>query len=406
MDLTRLQPLPFQVRLRDHLKSTEAEVWDWFASGKVRTEHFQAARLDLLRSSFRIDRESQPAMYQVAEQAASKLGLAYPITLYQAQQVDNKLNAGLVWIPEEAHVVLHGPVADRLTEGELLSVFGHELAHAVLWSHSGGRYHTLDRIINSLAADAQAGPVHGRTLQLFNLYAEIFCDRGAVVACGDLEVAISALIKVNSGSDDINAKSFLKQAEEVLTADPTPSAGHSHPETVIRARCLQLWCDEADDVEEQVAQLIEGKLALSQLHLLQQVELSALTRKLVVHLLGPKWMRTELNLAHARMFFEDGRLPPPDKSVGPWTMTVDDFDPQLCEYFCYVLLDFVTADADLREQSLAHMYLVAREMHLDERFLETVRKELNLRKRQTDALRNDAEQIVSKAQALAVERVG
>ena len=134
-----LQPLPYHLALRDYLKAEEAEVWRWFAGQRVRAEQAEAERFELLKSTYRMDRESQPAVYAAAEAAAGRLGLHVPITLYQAQNPAG-LNASLAFVPDEAHIVLHGPVAARLSEPELRALLAHELSHLVLWRCGDGEH--------------------------------------------------------------------------------------------------------------------------------------------------------------------------------------------------------------------------------------------------------------------------
>ena len=69
----------------------------------------EAIRFDLLKSTYRIDRDAQPALYEMADEVAKSLGMEVPVTLYQAQNPQG-LNASLAYIPDEAHIVLHGPV--------------------------------------------------------------------------------------------------------------------------------------------------------------------------------------------------------------------------------------------------------------------------------------------------------
>jgi hypothetical protein len=380
------------------LKSQEREVWDWFASAKTRNDYSDMAKLHLLRSAYRIDRETQPALYQLAERAAAALEYAKPITIYQAQQVASGLNAGIVWIPDEAHIVLQGPVATHLTEPELLAVFGHEFAHAVLWSMNDGEYHVVDRVLDALVHDAEAQPAHARTQQLFHLYSEVFCDRGSLIAGADLDVAVSALVKLNTGVTEVNGRSFLAQAAEVLDADAKPTEGAVHPEDVIRARCLEFWSNKALDTERQIVHMIEGRPSLSRLDLLKQVELAEASRELVARLLRPAWMRSESILAHARLFFDDGRLPDLDDDAAGASFDFKGAEKELADYVCYVLLDFVTSDPDLREAALAHALLVAQELSLDERFLEAARKELGLRKKQLESLPEKAAKIIAEVE--------
>ena len=70
--LPGVQPLPYQLALRDYLKTEEPEVWEWFASSRSRSEQAEAVRFELLKSTYRIERETQPAMYEAAEAVSQR----------------------------------------------------------------------------------------------------------------------------------------------------------------------------------------------------------------------------------------------------------------------------------------------------------------------------------------------
>lgn len=123
-----LGPLPYHEAMRDYLKTEETDVWHWYASNKVRDEQSEAVRFELLKSTYRVERETQPETYATAEDVARKLGLDIPVTLYQSQNPEG-LNASLAYVPNEAHIVLDGPVASRLTDAEFRALLAHELSH-------------------------------------------------------------------------------------------------------------------------------------------------------------------------------------------------------------------------------------------------------------------------------------
>ncbi len=154
--LQPLEPLPYQLQIRDFLMREEAEIWNWYRSAKFREEQAEAVRFELLKATYRVDRESQPRWYDAAEEAAAKLGLDGPLTIYQAQNPEvavkfcerqgsrhtpcavtlqklrflqrrtadgtgtvpatlkihslEGMNAGLAFLPGEGHLVLSGPI--------------------------------------------------------------------------------------------------------------------------------------------------------------------------------------------------------------------------------------------------------------------------------------------------------
>jgi Peptidase family M48 len=125
-----LPPLPYHVGVADYLQRREAEIWKWCSTDRLRAEQSESVRLDLLKATYRMERETGPALYAAADEVAGRLGLDAPVTLYQSQS-NSGLNASLAYVSGEVHVVLRGPVTDRLTPVELRCVLGHELAHYV-----------------------------------------------------------------------------------------------------------------------------------------------------------------------------------------------------------------------------------------------------------------------------------
>ncbi len=131
-----LKPLPYHQAIREYLKTEEADIWRWYASHQVREEHAETVRFDLLKSTYRVDRQTQPEIYAAAENVAGRLSLDVPITIYQAQNPLG-LNASLAYVPREAHVVLHGPITSKLADEEVRALLAHELSHLKLWRQWG-----------------------------------------------------------------------------------------------------------------------------------------------------------------------------------------------------------------------------------------------------------------------------
>ncbi len=124
-------PLPYHRTLVELLQSQEQGLWKWFASTRQRGEQAEAVKLDLLKSTYRLDRPAQPKLYELADEVRERIKLSCSVTLYQAQ-TGSALNAALAYLPGEAHVILGGPLASVLSENELRAVLAHELAHFLL----------------------------------------------------------------------------------------------------------------------------------------------------------------------------------------------------------------------------------------------------------------------------------
>jgi Zn-dependent protease with chaperone function len=391
-----LEPLPYQVAILHYLREEEADVWRWYASNKVREEHTEAVRFELLKSAYRVDRQIQPAIYAAAEEVARMLGLDVPVTIYQAQNPLG-LNASLAFVPDEAHLVLHGPVASQLTDSEFRALVAHELSHLLLWRSWKGEYLVVEQILAALTNDPLADTPHFATARLFVLYTEVFCDRGSLLVVGDPLVVISMLLKVQTQSAEVSPESYLRQADEIFGRAGAKTEGLSHPEAFIRARAVKLWADRDPQADRKIQEMLEGRPVLNNLDLLTQRKVAGLTRRLLDVLLSRRWMQTEPVLAHARLFFDD--YVPPEDLLEDSTLAEDlrTDDPPMQDYYGYVLLDFVTADRDLEELPLAAALTLAEKLGLKDRFAEIVKRELRLRKKQLETIDRDKETLLAKA---------
>jgi hypothetical protein len=384
--------------LRDYLKAHEGDLWQWFASAKAQEEYTEHLRLELLKAAYRLDAESYPDLFRVAEEAKERLGLKIPLTLYQLQNSAN-LNAALYYIPGEAHVVFSGPVMSLLNTDELKSLIGHELAHYHLWQQDGGEFLIADRLLQTVAADPSATASHHQSARWFQLYTEIFADRGSLQVTQDIKSVVSGLVKMQTGLAQVSAASYLKQADEIFERSKVKTAELSHPEAYIRARAVSVWSEGSPDADDQISRMIEGAAALDELDLTGQVRITGLTRKLLEAFLQPKWFQTEAVLGQAKLFFAD--FQPSRTKIEPGAELKVFTDPKLREYLCYVLLDFVVADPELDEMPLAAALELTRALELDSQFEKLVTKELRIKARDLKRLKEEAPVMLAKAEVAA-----
>ncbi len=395
-----LTPLAYQRAVVEYLKAEDPAVWQWFAQGRDDQEQVAAARLELLKSTYRIERPTQPELYALADEVAAALGLELPLTLYQAQH-PHGLNAFIADLPGEMHVVLSGPITTTLTTPEVRAVFGHELAHRLLWEKWDGEYRTALNMLIALANDPGAPQVYASTARLFSLSAELFCDRAAWLVTQDLHVTVSALVKISTELAEVDAESYLRQADEIFRHEDAKTEGVSHPETYIRARSLRLWVEQGDAAAADISAMLEGPLSLDQLDLLGQKRMAAFTRRLVDQLLAPAWFQSERVLAHAGSFFENYAAPRPGEADDLLTADLATRDTTLQDYYCYLLLDFATVDRDLEELPLAAALTLSRRLALADRFKEIVLKEMKLTKKRLSQLDARAEEVLAEASSKA-----
>ncbi|OGV64928.1 MAG: hypothetical protein A3K19_03380 [Lentisphaerae bacterium RIFOXYB12_FULL_65_16] len=391
-----LQPLPYHDAMVAYLRTYEDDLWTWFSSAKVRTEQADAVRLDLLKNAYRMGRDTQPDLYAAADAAAAALGLSVPATVYQLQG-GLGMNASLAYIPGEIHVVLQGPVLATLNAVELRSLLGHEFAHFLFYEYRDRQFHTAAEVLAAMTRDRKAEPPHAESARLYQLYTEVFCDRGALRVGGDLAAAVAMQVKIETGLREVSATDYLRQADEIFRLEKPRTEELTHPESFIRARALQLWSAQGDAAAAEIARMLEGPPSLESLDLLGKMRVSDLTRRVIGGLLAHTWLRTDSTLAHARRFFDDFTPAAAAEPVPALAAEIQGMEKSLKEYFCYVLLDFATVDRSLEDAPLAAALEFSRKLGLGELFGPIATKELGLKKKQFEKLSASAAELLEKA---------
>ena len=426
-----LAPLPYHTAIASRLETLERQSWAVFAravhdpgrpsastgggtvsDGGTGPSPAAAGAPDdleamLLRHAYRMEPEAHPRVHAAARRAASALGLALPIAIYQLEGTAGGANAALAYRPHEAVLALSGNLLALLTDDELVACFGHELAHHVLWSADDRRLQTAARFLDALALDASSPPVFLETARRFDLATELFADRGALAACESLDVAVASLVKVTTGLAEVDPRAYLRQAE---TAHPERgAAGTTHPETVLRAWALARH--EAGEGAVATETLLAPALDIERLDVLDRERLEALTRTLIGDALAVEWLRTDALTAHARQFLVDtspsarSGAPRRDRgaSTGPssaaaGTARTNPAEPPVVtrvpastptetrRFLAYVLLDLATVDAELEDEPLVEVLAVARVAGIGPTFEEVARKELTLGQRAWDGV--------------------
>lgn len=392
-----LDVLPFHTEMIAYLRSQEKALWSWFSEPTQLDAYADAIRLELLKTTYRLDRETHGKLYALAEEAVKKLGLTVPVTFYQSQRDHGVINAAVCCLPGEAHIVLVGAVLETLNDLELSALVGHELGHFKLRLCEEGRLGIADRLMDAIAADDRAEPSHIFSAARHRQYAEIYADRCSWVVCGDVNAAIGCLVKVTTGLKEINPQAYVAQADEVFSKGEVSSQGQTHPETFIRARALSKWARGDADSTAEIRQMIEGRLHLDSLDLLGQTRLTSMTRRLVDVIHGKKWMRSEPLLAQSRMLFPDFVVPKEDHSDDALMDELRAAHPSVQDYACFIMLDFAAADPALEELPLVYVLYLAEKMERRDRLEELANRELKITKKALAKLRQDGAEMLERA---------
>ena len=378
-DQTHLTPTAYHREVRDYLRENERDLWAWFATEQRKENYAEELRDSLLKSTYRLSSADHPDLYQQLTTALGALGLEIPVTLYQAQTGPAQPNATLFHLPSEAHIVLSGPIVSLLAPVEWVAVFGHELAHRLLWQVDDGDYLIADRILEATANDPRARSAHVETARRYRLHTEIFADRGALRAAGDLPQTVSALVKISTGLSVSRGESYLTQAAEIFAKGEVRTAALSHPEMFMRTHALALWAEGNDSADTALRPMIAGEISADNLDLLDQRRLSELTRRFLAQLLRPAWFRSDAVLAQARLYFAD--FVPGESDDGSLLADLTAQRELLSSYFAYVLLDFVNVDPDLDQLPLASTLRWAEDLRILPGFEKLLSKDLGIKGR-------------------------
>ncbi len=390
-DRPALEPLHYHRQLVAYLKQHEPEVWRWAASQRIRDEHIAQVRSDLLRDTYRLEAEAHPEVHASLQLAMQRLGMQAPATLYQAGSQD--MNAALVFVPGEVHMVLQGPLLERLSDDERLALFGHELAHYVLWSLDGGDFHVADRILNDALASPQASPSQAETLRRYALHTELFADRGGAVAAAAPGPAVSTLLKVQTGVANPDPVAYLRQAAEVDANEKEGSSMRTHPETFIRARALEQWWQRTDRLDGWVRDKLCGALSLEALDLLDQQALQQITRGFLGHFLDEVPLRSALVLNQVRQLFPDWN--PGEATVAPQAIVERNVDDSVRGYLNALMLDLALVDPDVQDAALLRASTLAHALGSAQALQANLKRDARLGKRELDKLKKNTERALS-----------
>jgi hypothetical protein len=377
-----LRPLPYHADVVAFLKKHEQEVWTWASTQQSRAEHIEEVRANLLRDTYRLDAGAHPQVHAALASAMQRLGIDAPVTLYQSG--GQQMNASLIFVPGEIHVLLQGPVLERLDDNELLALFGHELSHYLLWSLDNGDYLIADRILNDALASSNSASSHHETARRYSLHTELFADRGGAVAAQAVAPAVSALVKVHTGIANVDASSYLRQAGEIDARETGTTGGTTHPETFVRARALDLWWQRSDELDAWIEAKLHGPLALRRLDLPGQHQLQTLTRGFLAWFLAEEELRSEAVLNQVRQLFPDWTPQEPAAAAGAFLAnTVDD---SVLGYLNTLMMDLALADDDVRDDALLRAARIAQEIGSMDALQVNLKRDARFGKRELDRL--------------------
>lgn len=169
---------------------------------------------NLLMQSVRVRAETFPRLAQAIDQASAQIldQGTHPEVFIRS---DSTLQASCYSsYSERPLIVISSALVERLSDDEIASVIGHEIGH---WAFS----HTT----SGNQASQHEGVAQLKVLAASRC-AEISADRAGLVACHNINAAISSLVKVSTGLDERNIRldiqTFLQQYKEITDKGGCP----------------------------------------------------------------------------------------------------------------------------------------------------------------------------------------
>lgn len=214
--------------------------------------------IDLQGSNFLVTRESCPELYDLVHDVADTLDVR-PIPRFYTQWGYN-VNGYTTGYKEDTLLVLNSGTIDLLEEDELRFVVGHEMGH-IKSNHV--IYHMMADLFNVAISELpivgeMAKPIY-YALLYWKRMSEFSSDRAGLLACQNIDAAVSAIIKMSGLPlkyfSNMNKEAFIKQAIEFKKSfsgftdkaiKVISIADSTHPWTVLRAAELITWYESGN----------------------------------------------------------------------------------------------------------------------------------------------------------------
>lgn len=209
-------------------------------------------------SNFHITEKSFPELNGLVSDAAEILNLTEKPRTYMSWSYD--INAYTCGYEQTTMIILNSGVVDMMTPMEQTFVIGHEMGH-IKSKHV--IYHNLaaqlgNRITSNILDGFLTLPFI-YTLLKWQRMSEYTADRAGLLACQDIDAAMTAIIKMagvpSKHFDKIDIKDFLWEAQEFekslsFSDDAIKKilnvTGNNHPWTLLRALELYRWVESGE----------------------------------------------------------------------------------------------------------------------------------------------------------------
>jgi Zn-dependent protease with chaperone function len=201
------------------------------------------ARRELLAKSQKASDQTHARLFEAARAAGRALGVEPPAVV--VPEGDFPARSATLGTDEEPVIVVSRQAADALDQRELVALLGHELGHV---QNNQVFFATALFYLRHEAFIFVRWIVQPAVLALssWSRRAEITCDRAALIAVRDLDVALSSMVKASLGDATADARAALAQmAEKGRGVGVVADLFRGHPHLVKRARALEVFAESS-----------------------------------------------------------------------------------------------------------------------------------------------------------------
>ena len=204
----------------------------------------------MIANGIPVNERSFPEVYRMVQHCADMLQIPMPYVVISG---DVGFNAFTTGSDKEPYIVLGNILVKLMTEQQLHFVIGHECGHIAMG-------HVLYRsVANAMKIFAANVPVIGDlvnstagiALNAWSRRSEITADRAGLICCGDLNVAQSALLKVEMGLLDlgeITPQDYIDSSAKYRSGSfirRMGEYGEDHPLLAKRIEALELFMNSS-----------------------------------------------------------------------------------------------------------------------------------------------------------------
>lgn len=192
--------------------------------------------------NFKITEELTPDLYNLCFKVVDKLHFEESVDFFIINSSEMNAFAIPNISPKGSHkIVLNSTIIDKLTDDELKFVIGHEIGHLICKSY------IIDRVMGFLYRERDPHLLIHNKYLFWKKLNELSADRFGLIACGNIEKAISGFIKLNTGFPKdvlkVNVNIFLERSKEILKTvhNERNSVFSSHPIDSLRVVALDIF---------------------------------------------------------------------------------------------------------------------------------------------------------------------